>query len=165
MLTVTWSHVKRAKPGLCIHSLWFSVFWMLARQSFQSPTGGHYKTPSDTDHTLCLEVQFMILFAAKYWSRGHCIFLFVWTHIVCDSKQSNQLLVLERHDSPVLHLASRINSCSGLIVSWQRGLKATYFVYSVSNMTLSPMDIYCASTNSFYCRLLWERADIVREHK
>lgn len=128
--------------SVCIHSL-----WLLLCQSSQSPAVGHHQTSS---HHI-LKVKFASSFLLPNDHPGVTLFfcLFVWTHIVRNSKQSRQLLLLERHDSLVLHLASRINSCSGLIVSRQQGLKATYFVYSVSNTTLSPVDIYCAFNDSF----------------
>lgn len=145
LFTVTWSNSSyvnnnnnRAKPGLCIHSLWFLALFS---------TSVHYKTPSDSDHTLCLEVQFAWSILLPNSDPGVIVFFSLSEHTLCVTANSRtSYWSWNVMTAPVLHLASRINSCSGLIVSCQRGLKATYFVYSVSKMTLSPMDVYRAFT-------------------
>lgn len=66
-------------------------------------------------------------------------------------KSSKQLLILEHHNSAVLHLASRINSCYSSIVSRQRQ-NAAHFVYSRSKMMRSQVEM---CTHIISLLLLW----------
>lgn len=104
--------------------------------------------------------------AAKQRSRGHCLFLFVRKK---QKKQKNKNIVWRQTVGPaagwswnimtaaVLHLASRINSCSGLIAPCQQGLKAAYLrLLCVQDDTVPDACIPCA--------MLWDFL-IIQSHE
>lgn len=75
-------NVTVAPPSIFL----FLVFCMLA--PLKLPASGHYETPSDSDHTLCLEVQFAWPLMLPNSDPGVIVFFSLSEHTLCVTANS-----------------------------------------------------------------------------